>query len=156
MSQNEHTTFAHANVCANGMSSGLAIMLTLTRVSRGRLGEYVTRRAVPWLRSLVTGLSLRRPGFAPGSIHVGFVADKVSLGQVLLRVLRFSPANISSHCRPTCLRFHFCTLYERVVGLRFKRNTLYNVNEKQNRYRTAVSLRQWLAMSHGNKVRSIF
>jgi hypothetical protein len=153
MSQNEHTKFAHANVCANGMSSGLAIMLTLTRVSRGRLGEYVTRKAV--LRSLVTGLSLRRPGFAHGSIHVGFVADKVSLGQVLLRVLRFSPVSISSHRRPTCLRFNFCTLYER-VKLRFKRYTLYNVNEKQNIYRTAVSLRQWLAMSHGNKVRSIF
>jgi hypothetical protein len=33
-------------------------------------------------------------GFAPGSIHVGFVVDKVALGQVFLRVLRFSPANI--------------------------------------------------------------
>jgi hypothetical protein len=46
--------------------------------------------AVPWLRSLVTGLSPRRPGFAPGSIHVGFVVDNVALGQVFLRVLRFS------------------------------------------------------------------
>jgi hypothetical protein len=40
------------------------------------------------------GLSPRRPGFAPGSVHVGFVVDKVALGQVLLRVLRFSPVNI--------------------------------------------------------------
>jgi hypothetical protein len=32
-------------------------------------------RAVPWLRSLVAGLSPRRPGFVPGSIHVGFVVD---------------------------------------------------------------------------------
>jgi hypothetical protein len=30
------------------------------------------------------------PGFAPGSTHVGFVVDKVALGQVFLRVLRFS------------------------------------------------------------------
>jgi hypothetical protein len=51
-------------------------------------------RAVPWLRSLVTGLSPRRPGFAPGSIHVGFVVDKVTLEQVFLRVLRFSSVNI--------------------------------------------------------------
>jgi hypothetical protein len=29
-----------------------------------------------------------------GSIHVGFVVDKVTLGQVFLRVLRLSPANI--------------------------------------------------------------
>jgi hypothetical protein len=40
-------------------------------------------------RSLVAGLSPRRPGFAPGSIHVGIVVDKVALGQVFLRVLRF-------------------------------------------------------------------
>jgi hypothetical protein len=30
----------------------------------------------------------------PWSIHVGFVVDKVALGQVFLRDLRFSPANI--------------------------------------------------------------
>jgi hypothetical protein len=38
--------------------------------------------------------SPRRPGFAPGSIHVGFVVDKVAVGQVFLRVLRFSPVII--------------------------------------------------------------
>jgi hypothetical protein len=32
--------------------------------------------------------------FAPGSIHVGFVVDNVTLGQAFLRVLRFPPANI--------------------------------------------------------------
>jgi hypothetical protein len=51
-------------------------------------------QAVPWLRSLIAGLSERRPRFAPGSIHVGFVVDKVALGQVSLRVLRFSPVSI--------------------------------------------------------------
>jgi hypothetical protein len=54
----------------------------------------VLQGAMPWLRSLVAGLSPRRPGFAPGSIHVGFVVDKMALGQVFLRVLRFSPVNI--------------------------------------------------------------
>ena len=50
--------------------------------------------AVPWLRRLVAaGLSQRRSGFDPGSVHVGFVVDKVALGQVFLRVLRFSPVN---------------------------------------------------------------
>jgi hypothetical protein len=33
-------------------------------------------------------------GFEPGSIHFGFVVDKVALGQVFLRVLQFSPVNI--------------------------------------------------------------
>jgi hypothetical protein len=35
----------------------------------------------------------RRPGFDPGSVHVGFVVDKVALGQVFLRVLRFFPVS---------------------------------------------------------------
>jgi hypothetical protein len=49
---------------------------------------------VPWVRWLVAGLSPRRPGFAPGSVHVGFVVDKVALGQVFLRVLPFYPVSI--------------------------------------------------------------
>jgi hypothetical protein len=44
---------------------------------------------VPWLRSLVAGLSSRRPGFAPWSIHVGFVVDKVALGQVFSEFFGF-------------------------------------------------------------------
>jgi hypothetical protein len=52
------------------------------------------RRAVPWLRRLVACLSPRRPEFDPGSVHVGFVVDKVALGPVFLRVLRFSPVNL--------------------------------------------------------------
>jgi hypothetical protein len=53
-----------------------------------------TREAVPWLRRLVAGLSQRSPVFAPGSINMGLVVDKVALGHVFLRVLRFSPVNI--------------------------------------------------------------
>jgi hypothetical protein len=34
---------------------------------------------VPWLMRLVAGLSPRWPGFDPGSVHVGFVVDKVTL-----------------------------------------------------------------------------
>jgi hypothetical protein len=42
------------------------------------------------LRRLVAGLSPRRPGFVSGSVHMGFVVDKVALGQVFPRVLPFS------------------------------------------------------------------
>jgi hypothetical protein len=49
---------------------------------------------VPWLRRLVASLSPRRHGFAPGSVHVGFVVHKVTLGQVFLRILRFCPVCI--------------------------------------------------------------
>jgi hypothetical protein len=41
-------------------------------------------------------LPSRRTGFDPGSVYVGFVVDKVALGQVLSRVLRFS-LSISFH-----------------------------------------------------------
>jgi hypothetical protein len=41
--------------------------------------------AVPWLRRLVDGISWRKPWFVPGSFHVGFVMDKLALGQVFLR-----------------------------------------------------------------------
>jgi hypothetical protein len=54
-----------------------------------------------WLRSLVAGLSPRRPGFATGSIHVGFVVDKVALG-------RFSPSSSVSPANiiPPLLHIH--------------------------------------------------
>jgi hypothetical protein len=48
---------------------------------------------VPRLRRLVTGLSPRRLGFYPGSVHVGFLVDKVALGQVFHEYFGFSPIN---------------------------------------------------------------
>jgi hypothetical protein len=56
--------------------------------------------AVPWLRRLVAGLPPRRPGFDPGSVHVGFVVDKVALGQVL-------PGYFGI---PLSLSFHWCSI----------------------------------------------
>jgi hypothetical protein len=38
------------------------------------------------------------PGFTSGSVHVGFVAEKVAVGQVSLRFLRISPVSIISPC----------------------------------------------------------
>jgi hypothetical protein len=39
-------------------------------------------------------VSRRRLNTEAGSVRVGFVVDKVALGQVFLRLLRFSPVNI--------------------------------------------------------------
>jgi hypothetical protein len=50
--------------------------------------------AVLWLRRLVASLPPWRPGFAQGSVDVGFVVDKVALGQVSLQALHFYPVNI--------------------------------------------------------------
>jgi hypothetical protein len=58
--------------------------------------------AVPWLRRLVAGLPLRRPGFDPRSVHVVILVDKVTLGQVFSpRILQFSPVN----CIPPVLHY---------------------------------------------------
>jgi hypothetical protein len=52
--------------------------------SLGRaMAQAVSRRPLTW-----------EAGFAPESIHVGFVVDRVVLGQVFLRVLRISPVSI--------------------------------------------------------------
>jgi hypothetical protein len=45
-------------------------------------GSKLIMEAVPWLGRLVTIFPPRRPGFEPGSVHVGFVVDKVALWQV--------------------------------------------------------------------------
>ena len=50
--------------------------------------------------SKVLGITTARPstktgdGFDPESVHVGFVVDKVALGQVFPRVLRVSSVNL--------------------------------------------------------------
>jgi hypothetical protein len=51
--------------------------------------------SMPQLRLLITGLSLQRSWFTPGSLHVGFVVDKVALGYVFLRVFQFSSVHHS-------------------------------------------------------------
>jgi hypothetical protein len=56
-----------------------------------------TKLAVPWVRWYVAGLSRRRLVFAPGYVHVEFVVDSVVLGQVLFRVIPFSPVALHRH-----------------------------------------------------------
>jgi hypothetical protein len=53
-------------------------------------------KAVPELRRLVSGFPQRQPGLEPGSGHVGFVVDKVALGQVFSEYFGF-PCRSSVH-----------------------------------------------------------
>ena len=57
--------------------------------------------AGPWLRRLAAGLSPWRPVFDPQSVHVRFVVDKVTLGQVLPRVLWFTLSILFHRCSIT-------------------------------------------------------
>jgi hypothetical protein len=71
----------------------LQLLLEISFWSKNKQPIVKGNYSVPWLRRLVAGLSPRSPGFDPSSAQVGFVVDIVALGQVLLRVLRFSPVD---------------------------------------------------------------
>jgi len=42
----------------------------------------LARTDLPWLRRSFAGLTPRRPGYVARSVRVGFVAHKVTLGQI--------------------------------------------------------------------------
>jgi hypothetical protein len=59
--------------------SGLHLDTSLSAIDAGY--ELLSKpEAMPCLRWLVAGLSLQRPGFAPGLFRVGFVMDEVAMG----------------------------------------------------------------------------
>jgi hypothetical protein len=60
---------------------------------------------MPWLRQLGTGLSLREPDFAPGSVRVIFVVVKVALEHDFLKFLDF----------PLSVSFIRCSLYSYIT-----------------------------------------
>jgi hypothetical protein len=60
---------------------------TIRPYSRNFVNWYFV--AVPYLRRLVAGFPLRRPGFDPRSGHVGFVLYKVALWQVFSEYFGF-------------------------------------------------------------------
>jgi len=57
-------------------------------------GNNDPEQVLPWLRSLVTGHSPRRPGFDNRTVHVTFVVDEVPRRKNFLPVLQFSPVSI--------------------------------------------------------------
>jgi hypothetical protein len=69
-------------------------------------------KTVPWLRLLVPGFPPRRPKFEPGSENVGFVVDKVALGQVFSQYFGF-PYQFSFH-RP--LHIHHLSSWVDTIG----------------------------------------
>jgi hypothetical protein len=75
--------------------------------------NFLLEKALPWLRRLVAGLSPRRPGFDPRSVHMGFVVDKVALGLVFLPVLQFSPVSIIPPMLHTHLHLHIALIRRR-------------------------------------------
>lgn len=46
-------------------------------------------RAVPWLRRVFAGLLLRKPGYTPGSVHVGYVVEKLYWKILFIDFFRF-------------------------------------------------------------------
>jgi hypothetical protein len=68
-----------------------------TNSSDGKLIWYtLSKEDLPYPRRLVAGFPMRRSGFEPRSGHVGFVVDKVALGQVFSKYFSF-PCQFSFH-----------------------------------------------------------
>jgi len=61
---------------------------------------------MPWLRQLVSGLSLQRHGFSPKAAHVGFVVDIVILGQGSSKYFSFPVRSIHPYSHSIPLTSH--------------------------------------------------
>jgi hypothetical protein len=88
--------------------------------------------AMPWLWRLVAGPSPRSPGFTTGSIHVGFVVDKVALGQIFLLVLVFPcqyHSTIILHTHTSSAGWTICQLVAALQRHCFtpSKSTIYNI-----------------------------
>jgi hypothetical protein len=68
------------------------VIIVVVSVDGNKILLVVLVRAMA--QAVSSGLSTRKPGFAPGSAQVGFMVDRMALGQVYFRVLRISPLNI--------------------------------------------------------------
>jgi hypothetical protein len=91
---------------------------------------FYPEEAVPCLMWLVDGLSRRRSGLEPEALRVRFVVDNVSLGQVFLPVLRFSPVSIIPSLLHTLLYLHdirFSGKSGRKLGTAKKSNALSEI-----------------------------
>ena len=62
---------------------------------------------MPWIRWLVSGLSPCRHRFNPWLVCVGFVGDKVAVGQVYLSVLELSLVRIIPPIKNTHISFMY-------------------------------------------------
>jgi hypothetical protein len=60
-----------------------------TGIMNRLVSQTIMGLAAPQLKRLVAGFPPRRPGFNPGSGQVGFVVDKVALGQVFSEYFGF-------------------------------------------------------------------
>ena len=77
------------------------------------------------IQAVRRGLLLRRNGFNPRTVCMWFVVEKVALGQISLRVLRFSPVSI------VMIMLHFHSFIHTSP-------TLYNLSNWQCRQMTHV------------------
>jgi hypothetical protein len=68
------------------------VSFTPVQISRFQNKPQVLHRAMA--QAVSPGLSQRRPGFEPESVHLRFMEEKVALVQVFLGVLRFSTVSI--------------------------------------------------------------
>jgi hypothetical protein len=106
ISHRQHTLYYYTG--GSVISSAIACTSHGTRC----LTHSLINLAVHWPSRLVAGLSPRRPGLDPRSVHVRFVIGRVALWQVLLRVLCFDSVSIIA-ISVLCLSSSACCWYQK-------------------------------------------
>jgi hypothetical protein len=92
----------HCSVC---QKKAVTFLLTLSMPRPRWITLNETSLCLDWIYCNI--LFPRRPGFVPRSPHVESVVDKVALGKVFPRALKFFPVNII----PPMLHIHSCIIW---------------------------------------------
>jgi hypothetical protein len=72
---------------------------------------------VPWLRRLAADLPARNPEFNPGPEYVGFVMDKVALGEGFPKYFGL----------PLSISFHRCSSTRKIMMMMMMMMTRFNI-----------------------------
>jgi len=112
-----------------------------------RYSTFHAPKVLPCFRWLVAGLSKRRPGFDPRSVHVRFVLDEVAMGQVFLCILQFSIVYKISPKFHTHLHLHVALTSrtnERSLGTFQNQRCFGNPGEPERKVLSLTSYSGWL------------
>jgi hypothetical protein len=88
---------------------------------------------LPELRLLFVGLSPRRLGFVPRTVHVTVVVGKVALGKVFLLTVRFSPS-VSFHTYFVFILIYILCVPEEHTGKFWKIPTINALSELEEHW----------------------
>jgi hypothetical protein len=95
-----------------------------------------TAKAVPYFKAVSTVFEMRRPRFAPLTVHIICQLNEVLLVHVSLRVLRFSPVSYQANKALYLFTYHMEVEIEPITGrMKFGTRICYEYTHKlSNKY----------------------